>query len=277
MQYKLWIIEYAYIPDQPLGSILLGRHNGGTRMFPMTYCVAQSREHNIMIDVGTNHQGKKSLAMQKRDHIQNWHGPDELLRTINLRPEDIDTIILTHAHFDHIDNLDAFPNAAVYLQKKEYYESKHSLSLDIKYQSLNKALNYEDFDVLDKLLHENRLQLIDGDVKDLLPGISVYPSYYGHSFASQSVVVDGCDGNRYVCVGDLVYSIDNYTASEDGSYTPVGLSVGTPMALMRAMDDVLHLAGNDYRKILIAHEPRNWENYSTVLLENGLHIATICN
>lgn len=36
------------------------------------------------------------------------------LRELNLGLEDIDTIILTHGHYDHVENVDIFPSARIY-------------------------------------------------------------------------------------------------------------------------------------------------------------------
>lgn len=38
----------------------------------------------------------------------------ENLKQLNINPKDIDTIILTHSHYDHNGNNDLFPNANIY-------------------------------------------------------------------------------------------------------------------------------------------------------------------
>lgn len=42
----------------------------------------------------------------------------EDLEKLNLKPEGIDYILLTHGHYDHVENVDVFPNAKV-LKKDE--------------------------------------------------------------------------------------------------------------------------------------------------------------
>ena len=39
------------------------------------------------------------------------------LKKLNINPEDIEIIILTHKHYDHIGNLDLFPRAEVFTEK----------------------------------------------------------------------------------------------------------------------------------------------------------------
>jgi len=41
------------------------------------------------------------------------------LKTLNIEPEDVDIVLLTHSHYDHIENIDLFKNAEIYISKKE--------------------------------------------------------------------------------------------------------------------------------------------------------------
>ncbi len=38
------------------------------------------------------------------------------LKKLNLEPKNITTIILTHEHYDHVENIDLFPNAKIYAE-----------------------------------------------------------------------------------------------------------------------------------------------------------------
>ncbi len=40
-------------------------------------------------------------------------------KKIKIKPQDVDIILLTHLHYDHVDNLDLFKNAKVYASKQE--------------------------------------------------------------------------------------------------------------------------------------------------------------
>lgn len=39
---------------------------------------------------------------------------------LGIAPADVDMVIATHAHYDHIGNLDAFPAAEVIISAREY-------------------------------------------------------------------------------------------------------------------------------------------------------------
>ena len=56
-------------------------------------CYVKTKNHNILIDIGTN---KKYIV--------------EKLKNINILPEDIDIILISHLHKDHISALNTFVN-----------------------------------------------------------------------------------------------------------------------------------------------------------------------
>lgn len=71
-------------------------------------CYIKTNNHNILIDIGLT-----SLAIEKR------------LKSINVEPKNIDIILLTHTHVDHIAGLKVFVKKykpKVYLSKKMYKE-----------------------------------------------------------------------------------------------------------------------------------------------------------
>lgn len=67
---------------------------------------------NILVDVAQ--VGRRDLLVSE-------------LKRRNLEPENIDAVVLTHAHWDHMLNIDLFPNAQVYLhpREREYIKSPH--------------------------------------------------------------------------------------------------------------------------------------------------------
>lgn len=48
------------------------------------------------------------------------------LNKVNLTPKDIDTIILSHAHYDHTQNINLFPNAKIYGNFTHIINSDHT-------------------------------------------------------------------------------------------------------------------------------------------------------
>jgi glyoxylase-like metal-dependent hydrolase (beta-lactamase superfamily II) len=111
-----------------------------------------------------------------------------------LAPQDIDTVILTHLHFDHADNLDLFPRACVVVQRSELAAAMDPVPSQRIYYWKS---------TLENLIGRKRpsqLRVIDGDTT-LFPGLSLLlvPS---HSEGMQVAIVDTEKG-RAGLVSDL--------------------------------------------------------------------------
>lgn len=62
-------------------------------------------------------EGKRILV--DTGHVGRYIFLEEALKARNLGPEDIDLIVMTHAHWDHAQNFDRFPNAPMLLHPAE--------------------------------------------------------------------------------------------------------------------------------------------------------------
>ncbi len=276
--YSMWLLEYSYVPVQAISSVMAGQHNKGTRTISFTYLAIKGEGHNILIDCGTDASNEYTKKLSERDSITNWNPPEKVLANIGLKPEDIDTMIFTHAHYDHMDNMAAFPNAHFYIQSKELLGWIQAMSLGKKFASLQMALNPDDIVTAVKMLAEGRMNLVDGEKKNLLPGIHVYPAYDGHTYASQMVEVENDGGeNKRIAIGDLAYVDANLLGIDnDGVYVPVGLGVGSPYNMMKTYEEILERAGGDMQKIVLCHETSNWTKYPSWVTKEGLHVAEVC-
>lgn len=65
------------------------------------------KNNNIIIDTGS--------SLNKSELIND-------LQELKIAPEEIDTLILTHSHYDHTGNVDLFKNAKIYASKLEFSE-----------------------------------------------------------------------------------------------------------------------------------------------------------
>ncbi|MBI3965782.1 MAG: MBL fold metallo-hydrolase [Chloroflexi bacterium] len=75
------------------------------RLALSTVALVRTGKHNIIVDAA--HYGRRNLM-------------DEGIRKLGLRPEDIDILFLTHLHWDHMQNVDLFPNATIYTHPREF-------------------------------------------------------------------------------------------------------------------------------------------------------------
>ena len=82
---------------------------------PMDYFfwILRSGDRVIMVDTGYD---QAEADRRSRPILLD---PVEALRPFGLTPEDIDTIIVTHLHYDHAGGLHLFPNAKLHMQAAE--------------------------------------------------------------------------------------------------------------------------------------------------------------
>ena len=175
----------------------------------------KSEGENILIDAGMG-----DVLSEKQKKIYGIEKPSELgkkLSELNLTPEDIDLVILTHLHADHaggVVKMDEsgkkacrFPNARHIVQIKEWNDA---MSPDERTSATYFTENL-------KLLEEsNLLELIEGE-DEVAKGIKVTPTG-GHTPGHQAVLIE--DGeDKILCAGDIIPSASHlkipYVASVD--------------------------------------------------------------
>ncbi len=170
----------------------LGTSQGGVAFCGVTLVQGSKR---ILVDVA--HPGRRQLLMQS-------------LKERNLTPDDIDYVLLTHAHWDHMLNIDLFPNAKILIspEEREYIKAP----ADFDWATMRYASS-----VLEALpLQEVR----DGEEID--DGISVV-STPGHSKGSMALLVHGA--NETSCV------------SGDALPNTLSLSSGLPRIVFWDLED----------------------------------------
>jgi glyoxylase-like metal-dependent hydrolase (beta-lactamase superfamily II) len=130
----------------------------------MYFWLIQTGDHNILVDTGTG----KDFATRYPGYVS----PVDLLSKVGLKPSDIDIIIVSHPHFDHIDGLELFKdtNPIVYIQRDSYrfmVEEGPESSIIRKDGLFPRK---KDAAALLDLAWEGKLKILDGDT-EILPGM----------------------------------------------------------------------------------------------------------
>lgn len=136
-----------------------------------------------------------------------WSPPEQMLAKINIKPEEVTDIILTHPHWDHIGGIDLFADAQVWMQKDDY-----DYFVGTAWQEGENKNGFNEKDVL-KIVQRNlnkKLILVKGDNIEILPGIKVFTGSK-HTYESQYVLVrSGSD--KVIIASDNAWFYYNLTS-----------------------------------------------------------------
>jgi len=177
-KYEVYAIKFAaYNSYFPVSQIAINPPTkDSARPIFMIWLIKGNNGKNILVDAGFQ---RSSSAFTSG--IIDYTRPDSALHRIELKPEDITDIIITHPHSDHIDGIDLFPSANLWMQRNDY-----SYFVGDSWKKEGDSL-----DVL-KIVQANlkgKLHLIDGDSVELFPGIRVFIGSK-HTYESQYVMVN---------------------------------------------------------------------------------------
>jgi glyoxylase-like metal-dependent hydrolase (beta-lactamase superfamily II) len=272
--YSIWALEFARLPGYPDAALVLGKHDG-SRMLSFYYFVVQSEDRVILIDSGFSDNDFCSEQIDAYG-IEEFSRPDKIMARIGLTPEDVDTIIITHHHWDHISGLNYFPNANVYIQQREVDNWMAKWGTPGPMRWLAFGLDPGTAADLARIGEEGRLRLVQG-VADVTDGIQVRPAFDTHTAGSHYIVVEAGDGGApFVFPGDVAYVYDNI-GGLDGTepMAPVGHLQGSTECCIRSTYEMLTTAGNDSTRVFPSHENRLWDRLPSISFDDGLHVAEI--
>ena len=153
-------------------------------------------ENNVLIDTG---YGSKMSDKQRRFiDAEDGNPLEQSLAEQGVTPEEIDTVILTHLHFDHAGGVTRhnengeleleFPNAEHVIQRGEW-DVAHA-----DWPELRNVYSIENFGLL---ADSSQLRLIEGDV-EIAPGIRSLVTG-GHTEFHQAIIIEqGYDAFYYL-------------------------------------------------------------------------------
>jgi N-acyl homoserine lactone hydrolase len=210
------------------------------------------------------------------------HSPKEVLASCGVTPDDVQTVFITHAHFDHLGGTDDFPNATFYIQEQELSKWVWAMSLPPQFKWLMVATDPGDIMRTVDLARQGRLRLINGDRADVLPNIDVYAAMDTHTWGCMYVVVrnDGksLSDDAWILAGDLVYCFENLRGRVAGevTYLPVGMATGSQTNLLLTTDKMLALVGRESKRVIPIHEEGLRDVFPSRITEAGLRITELC-
>jgi glyoxylase-like metal-dependent hydrolase (beta-lactamase superfamily II) len=159
----------------------------------MIWLLKSQSGKNILVDAG---------FIDSTHSEKNYIRPDSLLNKFGIASRDISDIILTHPHYDHIGGITLFPEAHIWMQKKDY---DYFISSERLAKKDTFGFNPTDVKNIISVNTRGRLTLIDGDNIEIMPGIKVYTGS-GHTFENQYILVNThSEKNKILLASDAIW------------------------------------------------------------------------
>ena len=241
--FEVYAVRYATSPGYAVSSLVAGADATRKMDIPFMIWVLKGRNgRNVLVDAGS-YKGPIFKSWDLIDFVK----PSVAISKTGLAPGDVTDIIITHIHWDHVGGVDLFPSARLWIQRDEFAHY-----IDEAGKPRDEAIEAGDAAMLTEVKKEGRLMLVDGDAKEIIPGVTVYTGGK-HTYASQYVAVRTLEG-IVVLASDNIYLYENLE-----KHLPLGLTLDQA-ADLRVQERVLRLASSP-RLIVPGHDPAIFERF----------------
>lgn len=235
--YEIHAIKYAESERQARENFLLPDPHDGP--MPLDYFVWLIRGGGRTVLVDTGFTEARARARRR-----NWlRCPSEGLASLGVSPEDVQTVIITHLHYDHAGNLDLFPQAEFVIQDEEVH---YATGRYMRYRAPRTPFEVDDVTALIRHNYAGRVRFVDGD-EELAPGLTVH-FVGGHSRGLQAVTVETRRG-LVVLASDAAHFYANLTRGN-----PFPTIADVPENL-ESHERLFRLAGS-LDRLIPGHDPR---------------------
>jgi glyoxylase-like metal-dependent hydrolase (beta-lactamase superfamily II) len=184
--YEVLAVKYA-TRETVASQVFLNYHVYREADFPIVmdyfFWVLRNDERTIVIDTGFTPETAEHHGRTITTSV-----PDGLA-AVGVDPESVDTLIITHCHYDHTGNTHLFKNAQVIMSKKEL--DFWSSPVAYRFQ-LAMTLHRPDLELLQEWDAAGRVTTISGEYNEI-PGVRLI-EVGGHTPGQLIAMVDGLSG-----------------------------------------------------------------------------------
>lgn len=191
--HEVYALRYATVERRARDTFLHWREEDRPLRLDFYFWAIGLGERVIVVDTGF------SAESARRRNRPPLRAPVEALAALGIAPQEVGDVILTHLHFDHAGNADAFPNATFHLQAAEM---AFATGRAMTHHLLREHYAVEDIAAVLRLVHAGRVRFHDG-TGEVAPGVQVH-LMPGHTAGLQAVEVSTARG-RVVLASDSVH------------------------------------------------------------------------
>ena len=233
---EVYALKYAHHDRHSSENFLVEDPHNGPQPLAYYVWVIVSAGRTILVDTGFDeamaHKRRRTITMPVAGG----------LRALGVDPASIQDIILTHLHYDHCGNYDAFPNARYHLQDTElaYATGRHMC-----HRLMRIPFEVDDVVRVVRLVYDGRVVFHDGE-DQIAPGVTVH-RIGGHSKGLQCVRVITARG-AVVLASDCCHLYSHFLESR---VYPVTYNVAE---VLEGYDTIRRLAASDDH-VVPGHDP----------------------
>jgi glyoxylase-like metal-dependent hydrolase (beta-lactamase superfamily II) len=242
--YEVHAVRYGTLARFPVAALVAGADT--TRRMDVALMVWLARGSNgrtVLVDAGFYRE--KFLARWKSvDYVR----PSAAIERLGIGAQEVTDIVVSHVHWDHLDGADLFPRARLWIQRAEYEHYVDSAG-----RPRSGTIDSADAAMLAALRRAGRVELVDGDSVEIVPGVRVFTGGK-HTFASQYAAVSTADG-PVVVASDNAYLYENLERRR-----PIAQTLDSASNLA-AQARMLRLAG-DARRVVPGHDPEVFARFA---------------
>jgi len=272
--YSVWLVENSRFMNVPYGAFMPDRvfvpgstskmNNINTVDLPVNVGVIKGTINGkmevILADAGWKQQDY--LKMTGSDH---YSAVVDQLKLLGISADQVTKIIVGHGHWDHAGSLSDFPNAVLYIQKKELEGIEWAINYPHPRISATNvspggcartpACGYppKTLDEIYGKVLAGKAVIVDGEM-DVIPGIKIHPAHHAHTAGSQLIEV-----RTGTSVGTLVFGSDVYSSWQgirDWMMANPQSSADTAQQFL-AYEKCYKLTGG-YNNCISGHEPTSY-------------------
>jgi glyoxylase-like metal-dependent hydrolase (beta-lactamase superfamily II) len=235
-EHEIYAIKYARHERRASENFLGGDPHDGPMPIDYFTWVVRGGGKVWMVDTGF---GPDVGRRRRRDVLR---CPTDGLRALDIDPERIDDVIVTHMHYDHCGNHHLFAGARFHLQDGEMH---YATGRCMGHSALRLAYDEDDAVAMVRRVYRGNVVFHDGD-ETLAPGLSVH-HVGGHTAGLQCVRV-------WTARGWVVLASDAshlYANIEEGRPYPIVYNVGEMLEGFRKVRALAESAAH----VIPGHDP----------------------
>lgn len=246
--YEAYAIRFGILPAFAVAGLVAGAERGRTLDIPvMVWLLKGANGRTVLIDSGFHRQ--KFLDQWKP---RDFRTPAAAVAAAGVTPDAVTDIVMSHAHWDHVDGVDLFPKATVWIQRDEY---RYYTGDAWQGRGTHGGVDADDMQALLRINTEGRLRFVEGDDQEIIPGIRCYTGGR-HTWASQYV-------GAATAAGTVVFASDNVYLYENLEKHAAIAQTLDAASNLGAQDRIRKLAATP-RLIVPGHDPQVFERFPSV-------------